>query len=69
MAGRGQAPPAWILADELVASGFAGVLARSFAFGATAMDLNAVFWHWAPGPPHQVRVLDPESRLPRIELS
>jgi len=41
----------------------------SFAFGATAADINAAFWDWAPGPAHQVRVIDPAGRLPSNDRS
>lgn len=66
---RKQTPPSWLVADRLRDAGIAGILVPSYAFGATAADLNAVFWNWAPGPPHQVRVIDPEGRLPRNDLS
>lgn len=39
-------------------AGIAGVVVPSFAKGAVAADINAVFWDWAPNPPHQVRVID-----------
>jgi RES domain-containing protein len=66
---RKQTPPSWLAVDRLMAAGFAGILVPSFAFGATAADINAVFWDWAPGPPHQVRVIDPAGRLPRDDRS
>ena len=69
MVDRGLVPPSWILADQLIASGYAGMVVSSFAVGATEADRNAVFWHWAPDPPHQVRVIDPGGRLPRNDLS
>jgi RES domain-containing protein len=65
----GQVPPSWSLADRLMAAGHAGILVRSFACGASEADRNAVFWKWAPVPPHQVRVIDPGGRLPRNDLS
>jgi RES domain-containing protein len=37
----------------------------SFAKGAGEADINVVFWYWAPEPPHQVRVIDDDRRLPR----
>ena len=69
MLDRGLVPPSWALADRLLESGFAGILVGSFASGATETDLNAVFWRWAPDPPHQVRVIDPGGRLPRNDRS
>ena len=69
MVDRGLVPPSWLLADRLLANGFAGILVRSFACGASEDDLNVVFWHWSPLPPHQVRVIDPGGRLPKNDLS
>jgi RES domain-containing protein len=66
---KGLLPPSWVAVDGLMAAGFAGMLVKSFAVGALAQDINAVFWRWAPVPPHQVRVVDPEARLPRNDLS
>jgi len=66
---RRQAPPSWLVADRLVAAGYAGIKVRSFASGATDADENAVFWQWAADPPHQVRVIDPGGRLPRNDRS
>jgi len=65
----GQVPPSWLLADRLAAAGYAGLQAPSRAPGATPFDLNVVFWRWAAVPPHQVKVIDPEGRLPRNPLS
>jgi RES domain-containing protein len=65
IASGGQAPPTWSLARRLFADGMAGILVRSFAPGASAADVNAVFWRWSDRPPHQVRVVDDRGRLPR----
>ena len=65
----GQMPPSWLLADRLAAAGCAGLQAPSRAPGATPFDLNVVFWRWEAVPPHQVKVIDPERRLPRNPLS
>lgn len=69
MVDRGLMPPSWSVASRLVAAGCAGILVPSFAAGATGDDVNVVFWHWAPEPPHQVRVIDTGGRLPRNDLS
>ncbi len=60
---RGLTPPSWIIARDLSQTGVAGILAPSYARGATGADRNAVFWHWGPQPPHQVKVIDDEHRL------
>ena len=65
LATRGLTPSGWTLADRLRAAGAAGIVVPSFASGATAQDINAVFWTWAPDGPHRVRVIDDFGRLPR----
>jgi RES domain-containing protein len=65
----GLVPPSWTVADRLLASGHSGIQVRSFAPGATGRDINVVFWDWARIPPHQVRIIDDERRLPRNDLS
>ncbi len=62
---RGSKPPSWEIVERLVAAGTAGAIVPSFAKGAVAADINVVFWDWAAAPPHQVRVVDDEHRLPR----
>lgn len=58
-------PPSWAITGRLVAAGTAGVIVPSFAKGSGEADVNVVFWDWAPNPPHQVRVIDDDQRLPR----
>jgi len=65
LATRGIKPPSWGITERLVAAGMAGVLVRSFAKGAVPADVNVVFWDWAPDPPHKVRVVDDDERLPK----
>jgi RES domain-containing protein len=62
---RGLTPPSWAVAERLIASRIAGGIVPSFASGAGPADRNVVFWTWAANPPHQVRVIDDEHRLPR----
>jgi RES domain-containing protein len=62
---RGIKPPSWEIAARLSLAGTAGIIVPSFARGAGAADVNVVLWDWAPDPPHQVRVIDDEQRLPR----
>lgn len=69
LADRGLEPPSWTLARQLHAAGHAGILIPSFAHGASPNDVNAVFWRWSDTPPHQVRVVDDEGRLPRNDAS
>ena len=62
---RGIKPPSWEIAERLSDVGTAGVIVPSFAKGAVTTDVNVVFWDWAPDPPHQVRVIDDDQRLPK----
>ena len=62
---RGIRPPSWVMADRLSRNGVAGIVVPSYAHGATAADINVVFWDWGPALPHQVQVVDDERRLPR----
>jgi RES domain-containing protein len=66
---RGQIPPSWVLARRLSGEGVAAIVVPSFAAGATVADRNAVFWQWNEIPPHQVKVVDDQGRLPRNESS
>ena len=62
-------PASWLLARRLIGQGTAGIVVRSYAAGATADDVNAVFWRWAEQPPYQVRVVDDFGRLPKDDAS
>lgn len=62
---RGITPPSWTMAERLAGAGTAGIIVPSFASGAGAGDIDVVFWHWAADPPHRVRVIDDQGRLPR----
>ena len=65
LATRGIRPPSWLVTEGLIAAGSTGVIVPSFARGAGAGDINVVFWDWGADPPHQVRVIDDDHRLPR----
>ena len=65
LATAGSEPPSWAMATTLIAGDVAGVIVPSFAVGSSKDDVNAVFWTWSSAPPHQVRVIDDEHRLPR----
>jgi RES domain-containing protein len=62
---RGIKPRSWEITERLFEAKTAGVIVPSFAKGAIATDVNVVFWDWAPDPPHQVRVIDDDQRLPK----
>lgn len=69
LAGARQAVPTWDLADRLIAGGCAGVIVPSFASRAAPEDRNLVLWTWTREPPHRLRVIDDEGRLPRDQSS
>jgi RES domain-containing protein len=48
LAGNRETPPSWALAGRLLAAGKAGIIARSFAPGASPADLNAYSGAGAP---------------------
>lgn len=55
----------WEIAQKLMDDGIAGIRTPSQARGATARDINVVFWRWSRTPPTMVRVIDEEGRLKR----
>lgn len=61
----GQSVPTQDLARALMADGFAGLLVRSFAKGASASDVNIVLWAWT-GTSGSLQVVDDENRLSRM---
>ncbi len=65
----GKQAPSWRAADRMKAAGYAGLIVRSFAPGATAENLNVVLWHWGPNLPTKVQVYDPSGCLPKNQLS
>ena len=64
-ASRGVEPPSRRIARRLIADGAAGIVVPSYAAGAGPADRNLVFWRWSDGPPHMVKVIDDDARLPR----
>jgi len=61
----GNIVPTQVLARDLIAEGFAGILVRSFAKGSSGTDLNIVLWRWT-GDGCALRVVDDEDRLSRM---
>ena len=55
--------PTQILAERLVADGYAGLRAPSFAAGSTAEDMNVVLWVWGKALPAKLVLIDDEGRL------
>ena len=62
MRAHGKAPTQ-ILAERLIADGYAGLRVPSFAAGATAEDLNMVLWVWGDALPAKLVLIDDEGRL------
>lgn len=61
----GRAVPTQDFARALIAEGFAGLVVRSFAKGATEANLNIVLWRWT-GEDCLLDVVDDEDRLGRM---
>lgn len=61
----GRPVPTQGFATALVADGFAGLLVRSYAQGATDRNLNLVLWRWTDDGA-RLQVIDDENRLTRI---
>jgi RES domain-containing protein len=66
---EGGEPPSWRIARRLIGEGAAGMLAPSYAPGATPADHNLILWDWSDALPHRIAVFDPSGRLPRDQLS
>jgi RES domain-containing protein len=62
MRAHGKAPTQ-ILAERLIADGYAGLRVPSFAKGSTGEDLNIVLWVWGSKPPAKLVLIDDEGRL------
>ena len=60
---RGGKAPTQILAERLIANGYAGLRAPSFAAGASAEDLNMVLWVWGSALLAKLVLIDDEGRL------
>ncbi len=55
--------PTQILAERLIAEGYAGLRVGSFAAGSTAEDMNMVLWVWGNALPAKLVLIDDEGRL------
>ena len=62
---RGGVSPSQVVADRLIAAGYAGMQVRSFAAGAGRNDVNLVLWSWGDRLPSRVVVIDDQGRLPK----
>ena len=62
MRAHGKAPTQ-ILAERLIADGYAGLRVPSFAKGASVEDLNMVLWVWGSTLPAKLVLIDDEGRL------
>lgn len=62
-------PPTWEMAERLIQSGVAGVIAPSYAKNAPPDRQNIIIWNWLDDPPHQVRLIDDDNRLPKNQDS
>jgi RES domain-containing protein len=65
----GRIAPSQAIATRLRGRGYAGALVPCYVPGAVAKDNNLVLWKWGPDLPHKISVFDPNSRLPKNQLS
>lgn len=61
--------PSQMIARALHATGYAGILIRSFAPGAGPEDLNIVLWSWGNTRPVRLIPIDDDRRLGRLAHS
>lgn len=61
----GETPLSHALADQLIAAGFVGMRAQSFAREAGPEDMNLVLWRWGTQRPSRIALIDDEDRLIR----
>ncbi|MCU7916795.1 MAG: RES domain-containing protein [Candidatus Thiodiazotropha sp. (ex Epidulcina cf. delphinae)] len=64
-----QTPPTWLMAERLITAGIAGIIVPSYAKNTPPGGQNIVFWDWDDRPPHQVKLIDDENRLPKNQDS
>jgi RES domain-containing protein len=50
-------------ARRLIDDGYAAMIVRSFARGASDEEINIVLWRWTAGPPTKLVLIDDENRL------
>ncbi len=60
-----QIPPTWQMAERLIQAGYAGLIVPSYAKNAPMAGQNIIFWKWGEVPPHQVKLIDDENRMPK----
>ena len=60
---RGVVPQSHALAERLIAAGCVGMRVPSFAPGATANDVNLVFWRWSDHRPSRITLIDDDRRI------
>lgn len=65
---EGRRPASWVIHDKL-ASQCDGIIVPSFASQARPDMRNIVLWSWADKGDRTVRVIDPQSRLPKNQTS
>lgn len=65
LAMHGGPAPTQSLATRLIAKGFAGMIAPSYARTANPGARNLILWHWGPDLPHRATLIDDEDRLGR----
>ena len=62
-------PPTWEMAKRLISSGVVGIIVPSYANNAPPGGQNIVLWDWQDHPPHQIKLIDDDNRLPKNQDS
>lgn len=55
-------------AQTLINEGFAALIVRSFARGASNDEINVVLWRWNANPPSKLILIDDENRLAASDI-
>tara|TARA_R110001583_G_scaffold193295_1_gene361353 strand:+ start:2853 stop:3401 length:549 start_codon:yes stop_codon:yes gene_type:complete len=66
---KGNDPVSWLIADDLMGQGVAGILVKSHAPNLVKDGVNLVLWDWSETRPNKVTVFDPFGNLPKNQDS
>lgn len=66
---KGIIPTSWEIATTLIEANVAGIVVPSFAEKGQTTAHNLIFWKWDKILPHQVLLIDDDSRLPKNKVS
>ena len=64
---QGKIPASWVITQNLIDEGIAGIIVPSFANNSPEEGKNLVFWAWNDTPAHRVNVIDDWADYPGIK--